>query len=138
VKPHSLLATSFRRGQIPVGPPGPKGADGLPGAAGTAGPKGDKGDAATKLFAVVGASGSLIKSSGVATLVKPATGLYEITFNQDIRECATVASPGSAGSLPSGQAASASTPPPGAKVTVRTFDSNGNDDDLGFTLAVFC
>ena len=138
VKPHSLLASSFKRGQVPAGPPGPKGADGLAGAAGAAGPKGDKGDAATKLFAVVGASGSLIKSSGVMTLVKPATGRYELTFNQDVSGCASLATPGSAGSLPDGEAAAASTPPPGAKVTVRTFDSTGADDDLGFTLAVFC
>ena len=47
VKPHSLLGSAFKPGQIPAGPPG---AQGLAGAAGPAGPKGDS---ATKLFASV-------------------------------------------------------------------------------------
>jgi len=140
VKPHSLLATSFKAGQVPAGPAGPAGAQGL---AGPAGPAGPKGDSATKLFATVkkkanAAGVDLGPSSGVQTLVRQGngSGLYQLTFNQDVSKCAVVASPGGA-SLAAGEATAQTTG--GSGVTVQTFDANGDPDDLDmFTVAVFC
>ena len=139
VMPHSLLASSFKPGQLTPGPTGPKGADGLAGAAGPAGPKGDS---ATKLFATVkkkaGGGVELGPSSGVQTLVRQGggSGIYNLTFKQDVSNCAVLAVPGGK-SLVDGEAAANTTG--GSGVTVQTFDSNGDNTDLDFfTVAVFC
>ncbi|MGZ4334884.1 MAG: hypothetical protein ACXVRJ_11520 [Gaiellaceae bacterium] len=137
VKTHSLVAANFRTGQLPAGP---KGADGL---AGAAGPPGAKGDPATRLFATVqqkagGPGVELGPSNGVATLVKQGagSGLYNLTFNQDVSHCAVLAIPGGT-DLTNGLATVKTTG--GTGVTVQTFDSGGNPDDLdSFTVAVFC
>lgn len=140
VKSHSLVAANFRSGQLPAGP---KGADGLAGAAGPAGPAGPKGDSATKLFATVkqnaaGAGVQLGPSSGVQTLVRQGggSGIYNLTFNQDVSRCAVLATPGG-NNLTEGEATAQTTG--GPAVTVQTFDSDGTPDDLdNFTVAVFC
>jgi hypothetical protein len=143
VMPHSLLASSFRPGQVPSGPMGPAGPKGADGLAGSAGPAGPKGDPATKLFATVkrkagGGGVELGPSSGVKTLVRQGggSGIYNLTFNQDVSNCAVLATPGGA-SLIDGEAAADTTGGPG--VTVQTFDSNGDTDDLDFfAVAVLC
>ena len=141
VKPHSLVAANFRPGALPAGP---KGADGLPGATGPSGPAGAKGDPATRLFATVkkkaGAGGGveLGPSNGVGTLVKQGagSGLYNLTFNQDVSKCAALAIPGGT-DLTDGLATVKTTG--GSGVTVQTFDSGGNPADLdSFTVALFC
>jgi hypothetical protein len=140
VQRHSLLASNFKPGQIPAGPPGPQGAQGL---AGAAGPPGPKGDGATRLFATVkqNANGSgvdLGPASGVVTLVKQGggSGMYNLTFNQDVSNCAALVTPGGA-RLTSGEATVQTTG--GGGVTVQTFDDNGNPTDLDFfTVALFC
>jgi hypothetical protein len=134
VKAHSLLAANFKQGQLPSGP---KGAQGLPG------PAGPPGASATKLFATVtqNAAGGGVRlgpSSGVQTLVRQGggSGLYTLSFNQDVSRCAVVASPGGSTLMP-GQATAQTTG--GSGVTVQTFDSTGSPADLDeFTLAVFC
>lgn len=134
VKAHSLVAANFKAGALPAGP---KGADGL------AGPAGPKGDPATRLFATVkpkadGSGVELGPSSGVGTLVKQGadSGLYTLTFNQDVSNCAVLAIPGGK-DLTEGLATAETTG--GQGVTVQTFDSSGNAADLdSFTLAVFC
>jgi hypothetical protein len=149
VKLRSLLARNFKLGQIPRGPEGargPQGAQGLPGAAGPAGPSGPagaKGDSATRLFSTVrntmsGSGVELGPSSGVATLVKGGTGNYRLTFNQDVNNCAILATPGgNEAEVQDGRAASTTTGP--REVTVTTFtDSDTDPDDLDFTVAVFC
>lgn len=137
VKAHSLVAANFKTGQLPAGP---KGADGL---AGAAGPPGAKGDPATRLFATVkqkadGVGVELGPSNGVGTLVKQGadSGLYNLTFNQDVSHCAVLAIPGGT-DLTNGLATAKTTG--GAGVTVQTFDSGGSPVDLdSFTVAVFC
>ena len=134
IKTHSLVASNFKPGQLP------RGAQGL---AGAAGPPGPKGDAATKLFATVrqkaGGSGvELGPSSGVQALVRQGggSGLYNLTFNQDVSNCAVIVSLGGS-NLTGGEATAATTGGPG--VTVQTSDSDGSPDDLdSFTVAVFC
>jgi hypothetical protein len=144
VKLRSLLARNFRPGQIP---PGPRGAQGLPGAAGPSGPAGPggpagpKGDPATRLFSSVRNTTTGVElgpSSGVTTLVRTGTGAYRLTFNQDVNNCAVVASPGSTGGdIADGRAAAAATGQ--REVTVNTFAGTDDDtDNLDFTVAVFC
>jgi hypothetical protein len=145
VKPRSLLARNFKPGQLPRGP---QGAQGLPGAAGPQGPGGPqgpagaKGDPATRLFGTVKNTMSGVElgpSSGViGNPLKTATGAYLLTFNQDINNCAVLASPGATGGdVPNGTASAAATTP--RNVTVETFDGmTGSPSDLDFTVAVFC
>jgi hypothetical protein len=138
VKPHSLLGSAFRPGQIPAGPPG---AQGLAGAAGPAGPKGDS---ATKLFATVkpgNSANGLVFGPTSGTTGSPGhptdqgVGIYTVTFNQDVSHCAVLAIPGG-NNVTEGEV---STKTSGSTVTVQTFDSQGDPDDLNdFTVAVFC
>jgi hypothetical protein len=136
IKVHSLVAANFKPGALPAGP---KGADGLPG---PAGPPGPKGDPATKLFATVkkkanGPGLDLGPSSGVQKVVTgPGVGVYDLTFNQDVSNCAVLAIPGG-DALTEGEATAQTTG--GAGVTVQTYDSSGTPDALDFfTVAVFC
>jgi hypothetical protein len=140
VKPHSLVAANFKNGQVPPGPPGEKGADGLPGAAG---PAGANGKDATKVFATVkkkaGGGVELGPSSGVSTLVKGSSGsgTYDLTFNQDVSNCAVLAIPGGK-DIVDGQVSAKTSG--GNHVAVQTFaaDGSGPEDLNAFTVAVFC
>jgi hypothetical protein len=74
----------------------------------------------------------------VQTLVRQGggSGIYQLSFNQDVSKCAVVVSPGG-NALMSGEATAKTTG--GGGVTVQTFDSNGSNTDLDqFTVAVFC
>jgi hypothetical protein len=141
VKTHSLVASNFKSGQIPAGPQGPQGAQGLAGPAGPQGPAGAKGDSATKLFATVQPKGGgvgLGPSSGVQTLVRQGggSGIYQLSFNQDISKCAVTVSPGGT-TLISGEATAKTTG--GNNVTVQTFADDGTPTDLdAFTLTILC
>jgi hypothetical protein len=147
VKPRSLLARNFKPGQLPRGP---RGAQGLAGAAGPQGPggpqgpAGQKGDPATRLFGTVknnmiDDTVSLGPSSGVvdADELPGQEGAYLLTFNQDVNNCAVLATPGATGGdIPNGTVSAAATSP--RNVTVQTFDGMGNQSDRDFTVAVFC
>jgi hypothetical protein len=145
VKLRSLLARNFRPGQLPRGPQGAQGLQGAAGPPGPGGPAGAKGDSATRLFASVRNTDSnrpaLGPSSGVVQ-VDPigqiGSGAYLLTFNQDVNNCAVLATPGATGDdeLDGGQAAAAATTP--RNVIVNTFDRNGNQSSRAFTVAVFC
>jgi hypothetical protein len=133
IKAHSLVAANFKPGQLP------KGADGLPG---PAGPPGPQGNPATRLFATVkkkanGPGLDLGPSSGVQKVVAgPGVGVYDLTFSQDVSNCAVLAIPGGS-ALTEGEATAQTTG--GAGVTVQTYDSSGDPDALDFfTVAVFC
>lgn len=146
VKPRSLLAKNFKSGQLPRGL---RGVAGLPGAAGPQGPggpqgpQGAKGDPATRLFASVRNPANMSDppelgpSSGVVgNPLNPAAGVYVLTFNQDVNNCAVVASPGATGGeTPNGTVAAEAT---GQLVTVNTFPGADAQGDLDFTVAVFC
>jgi hypothetical protein len=145
VKARSLLASHFRRGQLPRGPQGAQGlpgAAGPPGAMGPTGPPGAKGDPATRLFATVKNTDSELElgpSSGVTDVDRlPGSGAYLLTFNQDINNCAVLATPGATGGdVEDGRVGAAATTP--RNVTVHTFPGSGSmQGDLDFTVAVFC
>lgn len=137
VKPHSLLASSFRGGQLPRGDPGPVG---LAGPAGPAGPAGQKGDSATKLWAVVrGADGSVIRQSGGINVTTPAgAGKYVVTFPQSVNACAPVVTLSGTGATPDEGSASATTGSQATQFNVQTLDSGGGHDNETFSIAVFC
>jgi hypothetical protein len=139
IKKGSLNASSFAPGQLPRGPKGDRGADGLPGAAGPQGPQGTKGDAATKLFAVVGSSGEpVVRSPGVnSTKLAGSSNRYRVTFPQSVSGCAPVVTVGVQGG--SSGHASVDKPNPGATtLDIETFDAEGDDEGIGFAIAVFC
>jgi hypothetical protein len=142
VKPHSLVPSNFA--QLPKGDKGDKGDQGLPGQAGAKGDKGDKGDPATKLFATVrkkagGGGVELGPSSGVVTLTRQGndSGMYGLTFDQDVSKCAVLAMPGG-NALTEGGVTAQTTG--GRNVTVETFNpTNLSNTDLdSFTVSVFC
>ena len=148
VKPRSLLARNFKRGQLPRGPQGPiglSGAAGPQGPGGPQGPAGAKGDPATRLFGSVkntnqAGDPTLGPSSGVADVDRAAgqVGTFEITFNQDVNNCAVLATPGATeGELSDARATATVTAP--REVTVKTFEGGQeNQNDADFTVAVFC
>ena len=123
------LQVEGKRG--PAGPPGATGAAGQPG---TPGAKGDKGEPATRLWAVINASGTTGRGSGVTGSAKVGTGQYEVVFNRDVTTCSYQATL----SVTQGEviAQPRSLVPNG--VFVGTYSSAGAAADKAFHLAVFC
>ncbi len=119
------LQVEGKRG--PAGPPGATGAQGAPGA------KGDQGAPATRLWAVINASGTTGRGSGVTGSAK-VTGGYEVVFNRDVTACSYQATmSASAGEV---VAQPRNLVPNG--VFVGTYTSGGAASDKAFNLAVFC
>ena len=120
------LQVEGKRG--PAGPPGATGAQGAPGA------KGDQGAPATRLWAVINASGTPARGAGLTASTKLSAGQYEVVFDRDVTACSyqvtmalttgeSIAQPRSG--VPNG-------------VFVGTFSSTGGAADRAFHLAVFC
>ena len=137
VKDRSLRAKDFAVGQLP------KGDRGDPGPAGPQGPRGDTGTPAnaTSLFAVVAANGTVSASSGVVGAVAhtSSTGIYVVTFNRDVSQCAFLATIGVRnGGLPGDPeiAANNQTGSP-EQVVVETF-LGATATDRSFNVAVLC
>jgi hypothetical protein len=91
VKNGSLLAADFKPGQLPAGPQGPRGDAGPQGDTGPRGAAGLPGEPATKLFAAIGAGGSLAHGSGVTALTRSSAGDYTLTFNRSLNGCVATA-----------------------------------------------
>lgn len=142
-----LHAEDLQGGEGPAGPEGPEGPEGPTGDQGPAGPEGPEGPAgpagapATELWAVVQANGNAYRSSGVTSTSRINEGDYAVVFDQDVTECAFVASTGS-GIVNVGpvhtfaQVARLQDEPNG--VIVFTLLHDGTDRDAAFHLAVFC
>jgi hypothetical protein len=123
------LQVEGKRGS--AGQPGATGPAGQPGAPGA---KGDKGDPATRLWAVVNASGTTGNKSGVTSSVKLNTGQYEVVFNRDVTACSYQ---GTMSSSPGELYAQPRSGVPNG-VFVGTYNSAGAASDRAFHLAVFC
>jgi hypothetical protein len=144
----SLLAVDFARGQLPRGLRGPRGfpgTEGTPGAPGAQGPSGPSGPsgpagAVTRLTAVVGSSGSIVRSQNTTSSLKVTTGATEVIFNQAVTNCTYVATLGNTGggAPPAGQISVASRDGNANGVLVVTRNSSGVATDLGFHLVVVC
>jgi hypothetical protein len=92
-------------------------------------------------FAVVDATGKLVRGRNAvsARLIFP--GLYAVIFDSNIRSCAyiaTLADPGSVNPGPVGQIGTVGLTTSVRGVFVETFDSTGVDSSLPFHLHVVC
>ena len=131
-----------------TGATGPTGATGAAGPAGPAGAAGTPGAAGLSLFVRADQTGAMHQHTAGASVVKNSvfTGLYKVTFTQDISNCATVVSQGE--SLNNGFFAGVefvakidSDPSNGGdvhSVDVSTTLTNGTATDAGFDLIVAC
>jgi hypothetical protein len=138
VKDRALRAKDFAAGQLPKGAKGDRGDAGPRGETGATGLTGAN---ATSLFAVVAANGTVSASSGVVGAVAhtSSTGIYVVTFNRDVSQCAFLATIGSRnGGLPGDPqiAASNQTGSP-EQVVVETFIGTAATD-RSFNVAVLC
>jgi Collagen triple helix repeat (20 copies) len=131
----------FRGPRGPRGPAGATGATGATGAAGPAGPKGDPG-APAPLWVVVFANGTIDRQSGHVTGVTPSGGgIYSVTFDRNVSQCAWIAVIGAAGLSGSSSGEISSEPISAAataSVEIKTRDSTGAPSNLAFHLAVYC
>jgi len=138
VKDKSLRAKDFAAGQLPKGAKGDRGDAGPRGDTGAAGQNGAN---ATSLFAVVAANGTVSASSGVVGAVAhtTSTGIYSVSFNRDVSQCAFLAAIGVRnGGLPGDPeiAANNKTGSP-EQVVVETF-TGATAGDRSFNVAVLC
>ena len=138
VKERSLRAKDFAAGQLPKGAKGDRGDAGPRGETGATGLTGAN---ATSLFAVVAANGTVSASSGVVGAVAhtSSTGIYVVTFNRDVSQCAFLATIGVRnGGLPGDPeiAANNQTGSP-EQVVVETF-LGATATDRSFNVAVLC
>jgi hypothetical protein len=138
VKDRSLRAKDFATGQLPTGAKGDRGDAGPTGLRGAAGTPGLD---ATSLFAAVAANGTISTSDGVLGAVThtASTGIYAITFNRDVSQCAFLATIGARnGGVPADPQISANnqTGSP-EQVVVETF-LGSTATDRSFNVAVLC
>lgn len=94
---------------------------------------------ACTLYAVVDAAGDLVRDCGADDSDRPAVGGYRVLFNQDVSNCAWVATIGlpGVGNPPTGQVSVAGLANLNG-VAVKTSDDAGNAVNLPFHLAVHC
>jgi hypothetical protein len=82
----SLLAKDFKGGELPQGPQGPQGLTGAPG------------EPATTYFAYIRYTSTLSfdadYGSGVIGLERMSTGLFEVSFSRNVKNCVAHANPG--------------------------------------------
>jgi hypothetical protein len=90
--------------------------------------------------AVVTAAGLLARGRGVTSAARTGAGQYQVIFNRDVRGCAYLASLGDAGAAtpPLGQVSTSALASNVNGVAVRTTNSNGNDANRAFHLALSC
>jgi hypothetical protein len=92
------------------------------------------------LSATVRNDGVLVRVAGAASVVRPATGIYDVTFQRDVANCSCVASAGefAVGLSDLGVIATANCPHAANVVRVRTTDHAGTSSNRNFHLIVFC
>jgi hypothetical protein len=150
INPKVLRALKGKTG--PTGPAGANGANGTNGAPGTPGKEGSPGKEgkegkagapgapATKLWAVVSAAGTLEKGSGALSVENVGGGVYRVTFNRNITNCAFL---GTVGHPNFENTQHGDIDVQGAIGTedtlyIDTFDNAGTAAERGFNVAVFC
>jgi hypothetical protein len=95
----------------------------------------------TLLWAVVDSDGRLARDEGARDADRLEPGRYEVLFNQNVRNCAYVASIGlstSEGTATPGQISTSGRKGDRNGVFVSTQDSKGAEASRSFHLAVFC
>ena len=132
----ALKGNSGPRG--PAGAQGAQGAQGATGATGAQGLQGAPGQSATKLFVALDADGTLTKNSGATLATKAGTGVYRISFNTDITNCAYMGSAGQDAGGVSGDYNLFTSRTGTTTVNVAIFDGTNTLVNQPFNLAVFC
>jgi hypothetical protein len=121
-----------------LGAAGAQGVQGPPGATGAQGVQGAPGQSATKLFVAMDADGTLTKNSGATLATKANAGVYRISFNTDITNCAYLATAGQDTGGVSGDYNIFTSRTSTTTVNIVIFDGSNNALDLPFYLAVLC
>jgi hypothetical protein len=125
------------------GKDGARGPAGEPGGIGPQGDRGPKGDSPPALWAVVTDTGTLTQGNHATSSSRSATGVYTVTFDQNVSGCAYLASVSTRdGSL---------SPPPQAEITVNAgatatdvvvhtymYTPPGDGENHPFHLGVYC
>jgi hypothetical protein len=121
IKKHSVSLDRLK-GDLVAGPQGQPGVPGQPGAP------------ATRLWAVINSDGTTAKGSGSTSSAHPATGQYEVIFNQSVTACSYQVT------LSTTQGEAFVQPRSGQPngVFVGTYSSAGAATDKSFQVAVFC
>jgi hypothetical protein len=91
-------------------------------------------------WAVVSASGQLVRGRNVTSVARTSSGRYQVIFNRDVRNCAYIATLGdpSASGPSSGQIGTSSLASNVNGVSVRTTDANGTAGNRSFHMIVPC
>jgi hypothetical protein len=91
-------------------------------------------------WAVVSASGQLVRSHNVTSVARTSSGRYQVIFNRDVRNCAYIASLGdpSAASPSLGGIATGRLGSNMNGVAVRTVDPDGHQANRSFHIIVPC
>jgi hypothetical protein len=110
---------------------------------GPAGPQGPAGPGASRLWAVMNASGSISRGAGTTSAGRLGMGQYEVIFGQDVQNCnfqATVGDPGNINNAASSQGFAMVGRRNGNVngVRVNTRGNNGAAADRPFYLIVVC
>jgi hypothetical protein len=129
----------------PISPWDLMAAKGAPGAPGEQGEQGEPGEPATRLWAVVSHTGTLVSSSGVVgnpTLVT-LSGPVQITFNRNVSNCALSATlkhpSGTAAETDAGEILASVSSENTSAVRVYTYNSALSEESgRAFHLVVFC
>jgi hypothetical protein len=127
-----------------AGTAGSQGPAGSPGPAGIAGSPGAQGSPATALWAVVSAAKKLIASSGVTGFVAGSgvPAVDELVFNQNVSQCAKIATPSSAlyerGAEPAEISITAAGNGNPDAIEIFTYEASGASIYRSFSVAVFC
>ncbi|HXB15842.1 MAG TPA: hypothetical protein VNV44_08870 [Solirubrobacteraceae bacterium] len=132
----SRAAKTFLKGA--TGPRGQAGPTGATGANGSAGQAGAAGAPATRLWAVVSASGELLRGSGATTVEHVSGSKYLVLFNADVSSCSYQVTVGAKGAPPVGYAGVAAFETDADGVFVVTYNEAGKETPMPFELAVFC
>ena len=91
-------------------------------------------------WAVVNASGQLVRGRNVTSVARTSSGRYQVIFDRDLRPCAYLATLGdtSAATPPSGQIGTSSLASNVNGIAVRTTSADGTAADRPFHLIVPC
>lgn len=126
--------------QGPQGPQGPSGPSGSNGAPGPTGPPGPAGSGNVTLYAVVDASGALVRYVGIVSSSLVSTGSYQVVFNQTVLGCSFDAGLGttSAGVAGPGNISASRWPGNGNALGVTVSSVGGTPEDASFHVEATC
>lgn len=126
-----------------TGPTGDQGEQGPAGTAGAQGPAGPTGPAGSGLWAVVSATGTLVRASGAVAVSGPSSNVFTVEFDRSVGGCAYLAVPGETGTATPGSEPLGFAVPTGhasnvSAVRVKTYDKGGSVANRSFHLTVSC